>query len=1349
RQNGNIWLNDTALKSIWKEGKVTSLTVPSAVENKLTLQYGGSVQTWTFTASTKFIQIRGRQKPQEEPTSVTKGFLELLRPSEVFACENATSFFHQDENFFLAIGHTMRHPVKLESRTTSMLLVSWVENRPAVSNSHTVTLYHTELSSYSTLSTDTTTNNQYRFTALDSCSPYVACVEIAGSHSFTCISTITDPDIPKDFEVTSWNSSSISLTWDCPENRKFSLFLLTAFYLNGTDHVTEEVPLWIDEDAYILSDLQPCTRVKFGLQTVCQAGMESRYSKMVLNDGNSIHSSIEALHQSLFGPDNYTLSWEVRNTSSISTFRVYHEGALQGTTLIANYTVRELLPCKQYRAKVAALCGDGPHGVSELQYHSNSSTAQWKPSSTHHPAMAFLYELSLQNGTILQTSRVTDTQLPLPGLQEGKSYILHVWEECGGHWESERSHVYFKGADSSLKLLGRAIGHTLEQELELQFSSMTLTMVVPWSLPEELQDDASEPRAAMGKIFKDKLQTLLKGFDQPARIELATLEPADEPDKTEILFMSFDASKTDDVPLLAKDQLNYIRSLSATNVTVTDGVIHWDGPDLCASSIQTVCPRNSLCINTLGSYTCVCRHGFYDVSAIIGPSAALHPVCNEKGLFSQCLEKLAIGGIAKPYLTSHMGGNVDVKLNDGRCAVDEGDVFYYFRASRNASECGTERRFQNTLTVTLTKEQTISRRDLKVVWKCVYPRHYVRNAHVSVDLEWLSSLSLVEYSPSLVLGLTMDLYADVSYTYSYRHVIALELDDTLFFQVALQTNNTFASDMLLQVESCWATESTDPQDSVQGLLLQNGCPVDNTFHWLSVNGAAQRSRFSVQMFAMPKGLPFYIHCLANICGPGEDCVKNCTSKHRTKRSVSQEDGMGKRAAVVSAGPLVVNERVKSGVPTSSWAEHMTMISIVAGSIGFLGVTILSRAPTLDRTLSREEESLRHFRFCLAMASSTTGDGVSETQTGKKSKKSKNQVDESELLTVPDGWKEPTFSREDNPRGLLEESSFATLFPKYREAYLKECWPLVEKALGEAHIKASLDLIEGSITVSTTKKTFDPYAIVRARDLIKLLARSVPFEQAVRILQDDTACDIIKIGTLVRNRERFVKRRQRLIGPKGSTLKALELLTNCYVMVQGNTVSALGPFNGLKEVRKVVMDTMKNIHPIYNIKTLMIKRELSKDPDLRMQSWERFLPKFRHKNLAKRREPKKKSVKKEYTPFPPSQPESQVDKELATGEFFLRESVKKRKKMEEIKVKQAEALTKKQEERNKAFIPPKEKPLMKKTTKAPTEGKLDIEAIKEKVKKAKSKKLGAPPVNPAPPASGTTDKKKKNKAKSKG
>ncbi|PTD05843.1 KRR1 small subunit processome component [Fusarium culmorum] len=283
--------------------------------------------------------------------------------------------------------------------------------------------------------------------------------------------------------------------------------------------------------------------------------------------------------------------------------------------------------------------------------------------------------------------------------------------------------------------------------------------------------------------------------------------------------------------------------------------------------------------------------------------------------------------------------------------------------------------------------------------------------------------------------------------------------------------------------------------------------------------------------------------------------------------------------------------------------------------------------------------------------------------------STNNKDKPWDVPTIDKWREEKFEPKDNVGGpFTEESSFQVLFPRYREQYLREVWPLITRALEKLGIACTLDLVEGSMTTKTTRRTHDPAAILKARDLIKLLARSVPAPQAIKILEDGIACDIIKIRSL-----------------------ALELLTKTYILVHGNTVSVMGPYKGLKEMRRVVEDCMANIHPIYHIKEAMIKQELAKDPELANESWDRFLPNFKRKTLSQRRVPHKVNdkAKKVYTPFPPAPEKSKVDKQIESGEYFLGKVGKERAAQEERREKQNKRKEEKAKEREADFIAPEE------------------------------------------------------------
>ena len=106
---------------------------------------------------------------------------------------------------------------------------------------------------------------------------------------------------------------------------------------------------------------------------------------------------------------------------------------------------------------------------------------------------------------------------------------------------------------------------------------------------------------------------------------------------------------------------------------------------------------------------------------------------------------------------------------------------------------------------------------------------------------------------------------------------------------------------------------------------------------------------------------------------------------------------------------------------------------------------------------------------------------------------------------------------------------------------------------------------------------------------------------------------------------------------------------------------------------------------------MVKRELAKDPELKHENWDRFLPNFQRRNLSKRRKPHKitDKSKKVYTPFPPAPEKSKIDKQLETGEYFLSKQVKEQALREKKEEQRKEKKVEKMVEREKDFVPPKE------------------------------------------------------------
>ncbi|XP_050368039.1 uncharacterized protein LOC126786303 isoform X2 [Argentina anserina] len=177
------------------------------------------------------------------------------------------------------------------------------------------------------------------------------------------------------------------------------------------------------------------------------------------------------------------------------------------------------------------------------------------------------------------------------------------------------------------------------------------------------------------------------------------------------------------------------------------------------------------------------------------------------------------------------------------------------------------------------------------------------------------------------------------------------------------------------------------------------------------------------------------------------------------------------------------------------------------------------------------------------------------------------------------------------------TSFTRKFPDREDMILRmpKIWPTVESSLENYGISCSLDMVEHTMTVSTTTKTMDPDVIVKARELTELLSLQIPLSEAIRILDANMRCDFIEIGPLRQglcakygiSEEQFTERWKRFQGPNKIRFKTIQRLTGCYISAQGrSTVSLIGKSEGLKMVRTILVDCMRNkMHPSVHIRRI--------------------------------------------------------------------------------------------------------------------------------------------------------------------
>ncbi|MBN3318957.1 TECTA protein, partial [Atractosteus spatula] len=246
----------------------------------------------------------------------------------------------------------------------------------------------------------------------------------------------------------------------------------------------------------------------------------------------------------------------------------------------------------------------------------------------------------------------------------------------------------------------------------------------------------------------------------------------------------------------------------------------------------------------------------------------------------------------------------DLHLNDPECRGTETENDYVFIIKTKLSDCGTIMASDDTHimfinTIQNNETDIITRSYINITFVCRYPINYMVQQPNGENMISVDIRTITLNTEDGNFSVSMMLYKDKYFENKWTTVPFLTLEDNIYVKVFM-----LPAHLILRLERCWATPTSDPYSSIQYMFIWESCPEVTNEQTLVVlkNGQGPEAMFRIQMFKFVGNSykDVFLHCNVQIChNTAGVCQPNCSGQEgvmRTRRDITPSH-------TVSYGPI--------------------------------------------------------------------------------------------------------------------------------------------------------------------------------------------------------------------------------------------------------------------------------------------------------------------------------------------------------------------------------------------------------------------------------------------------------------